>query len=298
VQPIKSGYSRFIVAPQLVAGIDELSLTTQTVRGTVRVAYRREGDELQLDITVPVGAEAVIRLPGARHEGTAEDVVGSGQHTRRAPWVVGVARSGARTHPEAWRPPSWAPTSADVHGEPALLDHAVAAHSVVPEGAATVLVIDQNLQCMPVPHAQLHGPLVLVRGASQNGQAQSPAATFEFTPPLRAADATFAYAMIDLCLANTARPIRTELTVQAADGSQRRALGKLWPAGWNRVTVDLGDWPGRTAIVSIEVAVSFVPGDSSGASDIRTPAFRTPAFRPPAFHIGEVGYSTVRRTWP
>jgi alpha-L-rhamnosidase len=81
--------------------------------------------------------------------------------------------------------------------------------------------------------------------------------------------------------------------VRAVDGSQRHASGKLWPAGWNRVTVDLGDWPGRTEIVSIEVAVSFAPEDSSGASDIRSPELR-----PPAFHIGEVGYSTLRRTWP
>jgi alpha-L-rhamnosidase len=305
VQPITSGYARFAVAPQLVAGIDELSLTTQTVRGTVHVAYRREGDELQLDITVPVGAEAVIRLPGAHDEGAAEDVVGSGEHTRRAPWVVGVARSEAGTHPEvgahsevgthpeAWRPPSWAPTSADADGDTGLLKRAIAADAVVPAEATEVVVIDANLQCMPVPHAQLRGPIVLVRAASASRTPRTPSATLAFTPPLRADDATFAYAMIDLCLANTARPVRTELTVRAVDGSQRHASGKLWPAGWNRVTVDLGDWPGRTEIVSIEVAVSFAPEDSFGASDIRTPELR-----PPAFHIGEVGYSTLRRTWP
>jgi alpha-L-rhamnosidase len=87
--------------------------------------------------------------------------------------------------------------------------------------------------------------------------------------------------------------VHTELTVTAADGSARRATGRIWPAGWNRVSVDLHGWDGRAAIVSISVAVLFdsIPAESTGPSAVMD----APT---PAFHVGEMGYSTRRRTWP
>jgi hypothetical protein len=42
-----------------------------------------------------------------------------------------------------------------------------------------------------------------------------------------------------------------------ADQSRPAASGHVWPAGWNRVEVDLDDWTGRSAVAAVDVAVVF-----------------------------------------
>jgi alpha-L-rhamnosidase len=307
LRPLAAGYARFAVEPHPVAGVDNLSLTTQTVRGTVGVTYRRTGDELLLELTVPVGSEAVLRLSD-RDGGRTEEVVGPGHHSRTAAWPIGVDQSAVEQATgdkatgdkasAAFQPPTLAPQSVDVVGDPGLLGGAVATGTLA-GGDGEELVVGDTLRCMPVPHAQLHGPIVLVRGTSLLTP-PAPSAVLHFDPPLDAAaatlgGATFMYAMVDLCLDNPARPRHTVLTVSAADGTSRQATGTIWPAGWNRVSVDITDWNGASAVTSVSVAVAFDSAALPTATARQTDAEHTDVF---AFRLGEVGYSTVRRTWP
>ncbi|MEV0844504.1 family 78 glycoside hydrolase catalytic domain [Streptomyces sp. NPDC049954] len=65
------GFARFTVAPRPVPGLNRVSGEVRTVRGTVAVAWERTGAGpqrgLALSVTVPVGSEAVIRVPGGAH---------------------------------------------------------------------------------------------------------------------------------------------------------------------------------------------------------------------------------------
>lgn len=51
------------VAPQLVPGLNEVSVGYDSVLGPVRSAWRREGGRTRFAIEIPPGAEAVLRLP-------------------------------------------------------------------------------------------------------------------------------------------------------------------------------------------------------------------------------------------
>lgn len=302
VQPIEAGYARFLVEPQFVEGVDTLELTTETVRGIVGVCYTREGDEVVLKVTVPVGADAVIRLPS-----TGESIVGPGTHTIRGLWQIGggahvssVASGNERANmtevnpARPWSAPSWAPVSADVNGRTDLLEYAGANDGVTAGNeTSAVEIVSDNLRCMPVPHAQLRGPLVLVRGTDAAAAAPTPTVTTTFSQPLRLDDASFVYAMIDLCSGSTRHPTHTVLTLTADDGTELSANGHIWPAGWNRASVDVGEWAGRTRVRAISVGVAFGDGPADGVQPV-TAAASVPA----SFHLGEIGYSTTQRTWP
>ena len=274
IRPTAPGFAEFEVAPQFITGVDHLDLRTETVRGTIELSYRRVGDELVADLTVPVSATATVRLPG--HQAVAAP----GHHSYRVPWPATAAAVEPAT--DDWRSPTTAASSADVRGNAELLIEAVAQHRYHPVGGRVDAVLD-GIVCMPVPHAQERGPVLRIVG--DTGEPAAPTVRLTFDQPLDLTEATFAYAMIDLCLENSASPLDTLIVLHGSDHTSIRRTGRIWPAGWNRASIDLGDWPGRTAVVSIEAGVAFANPESTGGR------------RPAAFHLGEVGYSTARRTW-
>jgi alpha-L-rhamnosidase len=289
VRPIASGWSRFEVAPQFVDGVDSLSLRSWTVRGTLEMQYRISGPDTVLELTVPVGSEAVLRLAGRDDE-----IVGAGWHERTAATALvrTTRRSTAHSAEAPWQPPSRPSPSPDVVGERNWLPRSLADNSITAEGSETIVVLSDGLRCMPVPHEQLYGPVALVR--SERAVAGGGAALSVRLPVVAAgtdrSDATFVYAMVDLCLENPQRRLESFLVVHGADGSTTEGTGTIWPAGWNRVNVDVSALAARTAIESVEVGVRVrthsVDSSVSAHDDV-----------PLAFHLGEVGYSTVRRTW-
>ncbi len=295
VRPIAGGYAQFEVAPQLVDGIDSLSLKTETVRGSVKVSYRRDGDEVVLDLTVPVSSEAVVRLSGI-----AEQRLFAGQHEVRAPWQT----SGPSVSPavvESWNPPARMTVGADAPGASGAsgasdwLAEAITNDRAQPTDAS-IEVLPGGLRCMPVPHAQLPGPVLRVTGSHEDA---TPLVRLELSSPADLSDARFAYAMVDLCLDNTARPLETVIVLHSGDGSTREGTGRIWPAGWNRVSVDVRDWPGRSSVTAVEAGVRFSETDapdSTDATDAPVAPIGAPV-HPAAFHLGEVGFSTLKRTW-
>ena len=64
IKPLKPGFAEVLIRPQPI--YDHARGSMPTVRGTVRVEWRREGDRVVLEGEVPAGVPARVELPGAR----------------------------------------------------------------------------------------------------------------------------------------------------------------------------------------------------------------------------------------
>jgi len=276
VRPTSAGYRSFSVDPQFVSGVDELHLKTRTPVGLLSLDYRIIGTLAETSLVVPEGAVATI---GGRS-------LSGGHHTLRLPVDRGPAIP-AEPETELWSAPPIAPTAGDVTGPRHLLARALDDARLTTTADSAFVVLD-HLHCMPIPHAQPAGRVAEI--VSRVADA-APTARLEFPSPLDATDATFAYALVDLCDERAVRGSRPLIRLVAADGSELEAVGDTWPAGWNRVAVDLDGWAGRTEIVAVEVTVLH-PED--GAAD---PLMPEAAATAEIFHLGEVGLSSARRTW-
>jgi len=75
--PAAPGYRRIRFAPRPGGGLTSASARQLTAYGEAAISWRIDGDRLLVDVTVPVGVEAVLDLPGA-----PEETVGAGIHSR------------------------------------------------------------------------------------------------------------------------------------------------------------------------------------------------------------------------
>ena len=64
IAPAEPGYAKVLVAPQPGGGITEAETALATRHGRVAVAWRLEDDRLHVEVEVPEGVDAVVRLPG------------------------------------------------------------------------------------------------------------------------------------------------------------------------------------------------------------------------------------------
>jgi alpha-L-rhamnosidase len=97
IRPLEAGYRRIEFRPQIPeAGLDAVSASYESVRGTIATRWRRTAAGLELDVTVPANATGRVAVP-ARH---AKDVteIGSGRAViaERAPSVTFVGVDGER----------------------------------------------------------------------------------------------------------------------------------------------------------------------------------------------------------
>lgn len=65
VSALEPGYRSILVAPELGEGIDHVDLTHETRYGTVRSAWERDGDDLHLEVEIPAGSTATVRVPAS-----------------------------------------------------------------------------------------------------------------------------------------------------------------------------------------------------------------------------------------
>jgi alpha-L-rhamnosidase len=65
ISPLEPGYSRILLAPQPGGGLSWASSSLQTPHGRVSVDWRIDENGMHVDVEVPEGATAVLRLPGA-----------------------------------------------------------------------------------------------------------------------------------------------------------------------------------------------------------------------------------------
>ncbi|WP_020076397.1 glycoside hydrolase family 78 protein [Cryocola sp. 340MFSha3.1] len=81
IQAMEPGYRRILIAPQPGGGLTRVSARHDTVHGQVAVTWRIEEGVMTVDLTVPSGTEALVRLP--LHPEAAEVTVEAGTHTWR-----------------------------------------------------------------------------------------------------------------------------------------------------------------------------------------------------------------------
>ncbi len=150
----------------------------------------------------------------------------------------------------------------------------------------------EDMVCRPVFHEPMPGTVLRVAGDPRDPR-EWRTVRLELPEPADLTAARFAYAHVDQCVPAPPGSLlgRAVLRLIAADGSVREGrLDRPLPAGWNRVAADLADgpdgtgaWPGRSAVVAVEVAVHHP--EAAG----------TPF--PVSFHLGRVGWTSAPRTW-
>ena len=122
--PAAPGYRKLRIAPRPLTSLAHASTSHETPYGLARVAWKRVGDRILVEATVPPGTTAVVSLP----DGSAEFVVGSGRHS----WDVPDAGPAAEPGPTSLDTPL-----ADIMDDPeayAAVWQAIDAHD--PAGAA------------------------------------------------------------------------------------------------------------------------------------------------------------------
>jgi alpha-L-rhamnosidase len=78
VEATSPGFETFEVAPLIPRGLDRFEARQESPYGTIESAWRKSGDGLRLEVTVPVNTTATVRVPGGDVR-----VVGAGKHTFR-----------------------------------------------------------------------------------------------------------------------------------------------------------------------------------------------------------------------
>lgn len=63
IAPTGPGYSTVDIDPQIPAGLQHAAASVDTVRGTVATSWTVTGDQVALDVTIPVGATATVQVP-------------------------------------------------------------------------------------------------------------------------------------------------------------------------------------------------------------------------------------------
>ena len=78
IRPAAPGYAKIVVRPLVPPGLDSVSASIETVRGRVLSRWRRAGQGLELDVTVPTTSTARIYVPAANAESVREIGGGAG----------------------------------------------------------------------------------------------------------------------------------------------------------------------------------------------------------------------------
>jgi alpha-L-rhamnosidase len=78
--PAEPGYRAIEFAPRPGGSLTSAGATHRTPYGEAAIDWRLDGDELAVEVVVPVGATGTIRLPGREPV-----VVGHGRHALRVP---------------------------------------------------------------------------------------------------------------------------------------------------------------------------------------------------------------------
>jgi len=58
------GFDRVVIQPAFVDGLDYVTASHATVRGVIRSAWHRDGNKIVVNIELPIGCSAELRLPG------------------------------------------------------------------------------------------------------------------------------------------------------------------------------------------------------------------------------------------
>jgi alpha-L-rhamnosidase len=88
------GFDKIVFQPQPATGVDWVETTYRSIRGETACRWRREGNQLRIEVRVPVNATARIYVPAA----SREDVTGDGARFLRAEPGRMVYQAGSGTY--------------------------------------------------------------------------------------------------------------------------------------------------------------------------------------------------------
>jgi alpha-L-rhamnosidase len=63
--PAVCAFQKFIVAPEFIPQLSHVSASVMSMYGRISVGWRRDGEKITVNVTVPPNATAVLRLPGS-----------------------------------------------------------------------------------------------------------------------------------------------------------------------------------------------------------------------------------------
>ena len=94
------GYAEFAVEPQIVGGLTSARAELNTVRGAISSGWRRDGDTLQLDVSIPPNTAATVAVPalGDDDPHVAEGPASVWQHGAAAAQRPGIRRARQDRH--------------------------------------------------------------------------------------------------------------------------------------------------------------------------------------------------------
>ena len=93
LRPLAPGWQRIDIHPALTAWLDHAEADTLTPYGRAAVSWSHEHNRLELDVEVPVGSTAEVRMPASRPGAIIE----SGRPLSASPWVHRLRRCDADT---------------------------------------------------------------------------------------------------------------------------------------------------------------------------------------------------------
>jgi alpha-L-rhamnosidase len=181
------------------------------------------------------------------------------------------------------------PVAADIAGSRNLL----AESDLAPGRGHPDVEVLEGLVCMPVPHEQPGHPVLRIVGDDDDRGETAPSVIARLRAPLPISGTSFIYALIDQCLAGPERDAKPLLVLHLNNGETRRSTSTGWPAGWNRVAVDTVGLADELEVVAIEVGLTY--GDDAAENALAV--YPRENGIPAGFHLGEVGFSTLQRTW-
>lgn len=147
-------------------------------------------------------------------------------------------------------------------------------------------------ECVPVWHGPIPGDIIEVTtpplAAGETGWVK-----LSLPEPTDLSDARFLSAELDLCFPDLpGHRLIPVLRLRADDGTQRTATIRPLPVCWNRISVDVSDWPARSAIVEIAVGLTWYDQPESARGGYRrSDIARTPLH----VRVGDVRWTSAPR---
>lgn len=93
IRPDGTAYQHIIIAPQLDPGLTNVAAAYDCIRGPIKSSWRRTGEGLALDVTIPANTSATVYLP-AGPATTAGQITESGQPLPQAAGVKWLRNEG------------------------------------------------------------------------------------------------------------------------------------------------------------------------------------------------------------
>ena len=88
-----TAYKHIIIAPQLDPGLTKVTAGYDSIRGPIQTAWRRTGDGLTLEVTIPANTSATVYLPAGAST-TADQITEGGQPLAQAEGVKWLRNEG------------------------------------------------------------------------------------------------------------------------------------------------------------------------------------------------------------